>query len=103
MTLMPRNRDGLQPWLDRWRARLDREGRAPQTVVAEISAVNPAYVPRNHLVEEALEAASGGEMAPFEQLLDVVRDPHVVRPGRERYAEPAPRSFTRYYQTFCGT
>jgi uncharacterized protein YdiU (UPF0061 family) len=72
-------------------------------VAAAMEAVDPVYVPRNHLVEEALDAATAGDLEPFERLLAVVTDPFRVRPGLERYAEPAPASFSRYYQTFCGT
>ncbi len=63
---------------------------------------NPIYIPRNHLVEEALAAATEGDIAPFEQLLDAVTAPYDQRPGRERYAEPAPDDFGAY-RTFCGT
>ncbi|MFE1646665.1 YdiU family protein [Microbacterium sp. P01] len=64
--------------------------------------VNPVYIPRNHLVEEALDAAVAGDLAPFETLLDVVASPYRERSGRERYAAPAPPDFGAY-QTFCGT
>ncbi len=64
---------------------------------------NPIYIPRNHLVEEALAAAARGDYAPFQQLLELVRDPFSERPGMERYAEPAPAGFTEGYLTFCGT
>ncbi|MEU7474835.1 protein adenylyltransferase SelO [Lentzea sp. NPDC042327] len=86
---------GVDAWLARWRA----EG--PDT--AAMTAVNPVYVPRNHLVEEALAAATGGDLGPFERLLDAVRRPYDEREGLERYAEPAPRDFSESYQTFCGT
>jgi uncharacterized protein YdiU (UPF0061 family) len=61
--------------------------------------VNPAYIPRNHLVDEALAAAEAGDLAPFERLLDVVRDPFTERPGLERYTEPGTGPFV----TYCGT
>jgi uncharacterized protein YdiU (UPF0061 family) len=61
--------------------------------------VNPAYIPRNHLVEEALDAATGGDLAPFRQLLEVVRRPFEVREGLERYAVPG----TGPIVTYCGT
>jgi uncharacterized protein YdiU (UPF0061 family) len=93
----------VQLWIDRWRSRLAGEGRPWDVVTAAMHAVNPVYVPRNHLVEDALEAASGGDLEPFVRLLDVVSSPFVPRDGSGRYAEPAPRSFSRYYQTFCGT
>ncbi len=63
---------------------------------------NPVTVPRNHLVEEALEAATGGDLGPVERLVDVVTHPFTARPGEERYAEPAPEG-SGDYVTFCGT
>ena len=84
-------------WLDRWTARL-----APDAS-SSMRSVNPLYVPRNHLVEEALTAATAGDMAPFHELLDVVTGPFVEQPGREGFAVPAPDGFTAGYRTFCGT
>jgi uncharacterized protein YdiU (UPF0061 family) len=65
--------------------------------------VNPVYVPRNHLVEEALAAATAGDRDPLDRLLVAVTDPYRERPGLERYAEPAPKDFGATYRTFCGT
>ena len=64
--------------------------------------VNPVYIPRNHLVEEALSAATDGNLEPFNRLVDVLRLPYGKRPGLERYEEPAPAAFGDY-RTFCGT
>jgi uncharacterized protein YdiU (UPF0061 family) len=82
-------------WAERWLAL------APDA--AAMDRVNPAYVPRNHLVEEALAAGTDGDLAPLQELLDVLSAPYDVRPGLERFAEPAPESFGSGYQTFCGT
>jgi uncharacterized protein YdiU (UPF0061 family) len=91
----------LAGWPQRW---LDRLGPADRAATAEaMDRVNPAYIPRNHLVEEALAAARTGDLGPFEDLLAVVREPFTVRPGRERYAEPAPARFTESFVTYCGT
>ena len=66
-------------------------------------AVNPAFIPRNHLVEAALEAAvERRDFGPFEELLEVVARPYEDRPGLERYAAP-PGPEERVHQTFCGT
>ncbi|SDN96959.1 Uncharacterized conserved protein YdiU, UPF0061 family [Klenkia soli] len=62
--------------------------------------VNPVYVPRNHLVQEALEAATAGDLAPMDQLVDVLRHPFDERPGQDRYAAPGPAGT---YVTYCGT
>jgi uncharacterized protein YdiU (UPF0061 family) len=64
--------------------------------------VNPVYIPRNHLVEQALAAASEGDLDPLEQLLDAVATPYRERPGLQRYAATAPKDFGTY-RTFCGT
>ncbi|NAZ76992.1 hypothetical protein GTQ99_16410, partial [Kineococcus sp. T13] len=84
----------VDAWLARWRA-LEPDA-------AAMDRVNPLYVPRNHLVEEALAAATDGDTAPFERMLDVVSAPFEERPGLERYAAPAPEDFGDY-RTFCGT
>jgi uncharacterized protein YdiU (UPF0061 family) len=64
--------------------------------------VNPVYIPRNHLVEEALGAATAGDQGPLNALLDVVVRPFDERPGLERYAAGAPEDFGAY-TTYCGT
>jgi uncharacterized protein YdiU (UPF0061 family) len=84
----------LDDWLARWRAL------GPDRAVMD--RANPVYVPRNHLVEEALDAATAGDLSPFEQLLAVVQQPFDQRPGLERFAAPAPEDFGRYV-TYCGT
>ncbi len=81
-------------WLRRWRA-LGPDADA-------MDRVNPVYIPRNHLVEEALTAATEGDLSPFERLVDAVTRPYDERPGLERYAAAAPADFGAY-RTFCGT
>ena len=87
-------------WQSRWLADITAD---PQSTADAMDRVNPAYLARNHLVEEALAAAATGDLAPTEALLDVLRDPFTVRPGLDRYAAPAPASFTAAYVTYCGT
>lgn len=87
----------LESWLPGWRARLapDAAGGMNQT--------NPAYIPRNHLVEAALDAAvAHKDLAPFQTLLDVLANPFTERAGLAAYTQPAPDSFGPF-QTFCGT
>ena len=86
---------GFDAWAQRWRAL--------QPDAAAMDRVNPVYIPRNHLVEEALDAATGGDLGPVGRLLEVVTRPFEERPGLERYAAPAPEDFGAAYRTFCGT
>ncbi|MBL0420589.1 YdiU family protein [Ramlibacter sp. AW1] len=102
--LFPGQPAALDEWLDRWRARLAADGGAPGERARRMRRVNPWIIPRNHRVEEALEAASAqDDLGPFEQLLAALRDPCTERPGHERYAQPAPAAMTASYRTFCGT
>jgi len=84
----------IDDWLARWRAL----GPDP----ALMDRTNPVYIPRNHLVEEALDAATAGDLDAVESLLEVVQHPFEERHGLERYTEPAPKDFGRY-TTYCGT
>ena len=86
----------LDGWLPRWRARLGADS------LRRMDAANPVYIPRNHLVEQALTAATGGDLDPLHGLLEVLARPFDERPGLERYTEPAPEAFGAYV-TYCGT
>jgi uncharacterized protein YdiU (UPF0061 family) len=90
-------------WAEGWQARAARDGRAPAERAAAMRAVNPAVIPRNHLVEEALAAAVEREdLAPFEALLAEVSRPFAERPAGDRFTLP-PREEERVRATFCGT
>ena len=100
------------PWLARWRARCASESISAQQGAAieglerakAMRSVNPYVIARNHRVEEALAAASDqGDLAPFQRLLDALRQPYDEAPELAPYAEPAPAAVTACYRTFCGT
>ena len=93
----------LAQWVGRWRETLQRAGAGPEETARRMDRVSPAYIPRNHLVEEALDAAREGDHGPLHSLLEVLREPFEEREGRGRYAEPAPEQFAASYITFCGT
>jgi len=87
-------------WVARWRPRLSAEPGQPS---ATMRAANPAFIPRNHLVEAALAAAvERADFVPFETLLDVLSRPYADDPERALYAI-GPREEERVLQTFCGT
>ncbi len=93
----------LTPWLPRWLQRLSVEGRNPSEITKYLLEVNPAYIPRNHKVEEALEKATNeNDLVPFFNLLDVVTEPYNEKPDLKAYLEPAPPE-SAPYRTFCGT
>ncbi len=91
-------------WLIGWRERSSAESREASVQSAAMRDANPIYVPRNHLVEAALNAAvDDDDLEPFDRLLEAVSRPYDERAGDERYAQPAPAEFTATYRTFCGT
>ncbi|MFD1327554.1 protein adenylyltransferase SelO [Mycoplana ramosa] len=91
------------PWLSHWRQRLSRNGRPAEARAAAMRAVNPAFIPRNHKVEEALKAASeDGDLSLFEAICDVLARPYQDQPAFAAYAEP-PKPGEEVLQTFCGT
>ncbi|UTH72899.1 YdiU family protein [Chromobacterium sp. IIBBL 290-4] len=94
----------LEPWLKRWLIRVAPKSRRPSDIAAAMRRENPIYIPRNHLVEEALDAASeSGYMGPTLQLLEALREPFTERENMARYALPAAPEVAEGYRTFCGT
>jgi len=88
-------------WLQRWHT---RQPERPTPVLVAMQHANPCYIPRNHLVEEALEAAvEHGDLVAFERLLAVIERPFEERPDDAAYAQPAPPEATALYRTYCGT
>ena len=90
-------------WAAAWRERLKEEPGSGQDRAVAMRGVSPAFIPRNHRVEAALEAAVWRQdFQPFEELLDVVSRPYEDRPNLAHYAMPA--SVEEYVsRTFCGT
>lgn len=73
-------------WLERFAARVVADARDPAERAAAADAVNPIYLLRNWLSQEAIDAATRGDEEPLRTLFDVVRDPFVERDGLEHYA-----------------
>jgi uncharacterized protein YdiU (UPF0061 family) len=85
-------------WEAGWRARLAQE-REPEAVMR---AANPSVIPRNHRVEQMIEAAVAGDLAPFERLMDVLSAPFEDRPDAADLRRP-PAASEIVRATFCGT
>jgi uncharacterized protein YdiU (UPF0061 family) len=93
----------FQEWSQAWRRRLAREDLAPGSRAAAMRLANPAFVPRNHRVAQAIEAAvRRDDFEPFETLVGVLARPYEDQPEFVHLAEP-PRPEERVQQTFCGT
>lgn len=80
----------LARWLARWSERVARDGEPPEVRRARMRAVNPRYVLRNYLVQQAIDRAAAGDPSAIDELLDLARRPYDEQPGRERFAVRRP-------------
>ena len=95
--------ENFESWLQRWKERLSKNPSGPDAVQKIMKTNNPAVIPRNHRVEEALrQAVQNGDLKPLRKLLDVLKDPFAHSGQQREYAKPPDPSATPY-RTFCGT
>lgn len=91
----------VTPWLGKWRSAL-AAGDHLTGVARRMRQVNPAIIPRNHRVEEAIQAGRKGDFGPFERLLEALQHPYEERQEHAAYMEP-PEPNEEVTVTFCGT
>ena len=90
-------------WAGRWRARMRREPLEPRVRAQAMRQANPAVIPRNHRIEQVINAAvEGQDFEPFAKLSAVLSQPYRSLEGFESYADP-PQPGERVHKTFCGT
>ncbi|MDQ0253511.1 uncharacterized protein YdiU (UPF0061 family) [Evansella vedderi] len=93
----------FKQWHKQWLERLARQDQSKDTSIELMQSKNPAVIPRNHRVEEALEAAVEQEdFSVMEQLLDVLSNPYELSPGKTEYCK-LPDPSAGPYRTYCGT
>ncbi|WP_068115441.1 protein adenylyltransferase SelO [Tropicimonas marinistellae] len=96
--------ESFDQWEENWRSRLRREPEPGAEAVAErLRAANPAIIPRNHRVEQALSAASDGDLAPTTRLIGALSRPFEDPPADLEDLTHPPTDDERVYRTFCGT
>ena len=98
------SRDGaaVEAWLARYRARLEREPASAAVRSVAMRSANPAFIPRNHRVEEMIAAATRGDLEPMRRLQRVLASPYDDQPDAADLAAP-PGDEQWDYVTFCGT
>jgi len=93
---------GFISWKQQWQERLKLHNNSPEKSLKLMRSANPLVIPRNHKVEETLEAANNDDLNPMKNLLKVLERPYENQKGISEYQSPAPPS-DKKYQTFCGT
>jgi len=96
------NPDNFDAWVKKWHQRLGNETRSQGERQAAMRGINPAFIPRNHLVEEAIAAAMQGDLKPFDELVRALANPYADQPEFAHLQLP-PRADQVVHQTFCGT
>jgi uncharacterized protein YdiU (UPF0061 family) len=98
----PYNDRAFKEWYTHWQAQLAKSTKPLESSLSLMRANNPAVIPRNHKVEQVLDAAANGDLKPLKDLLTALQEPYENRSDLESYQSP-PKPEDRVYQTFCGT
>ena len=96
------NQANINDWVDRWRTRLSFEENDKQNISKFIKTINPAYIARNHRVEEMIQNALSKDYSYFETLTKVLSNPYDDQLKYKDYQKP-PEETQIVTQTFCGT
>ncbi|GAO28068.1 protein adenylyltransferase SelO [Geofilum rubicundum] len=102
-TVNPQDHPALKPWLEKWQISVSKNSQGLDTAKSIMKAYNPVFIPRNHLVEEALDAATAGDLSLIERMLHILATPYEDQANCENYKTPPESDFEANYQTFCGT
>jgi len=94
--------EAFHAWAQTWQRRTERENATPGERAVAMRAANPGFVPRNHRVEQAIQAGVANNFEPFETLVRVLQRPFDDQPEYAYLAE-APLPEERVRATFCGT
>nr|WP_321259540.1 YdiU family protein [uncultured Pseudodesulfovibrio sp.] len=97
------SRKTIVQWIAEWQELLNKETRFENEISRAMHATNPAFIPRNHRVEEAIRAAEDREdFSPTHKLIEILSTPYADQPDHQEYRTP-PGPSERVHQTFCGT
>ena len=92
----------FKEWYKLWQSRLEKQEESKENAYEMMKNNNPSIIPRNHRVEEALEAAvTNGDYSVMEKLLEVLANPYAYSTDQEEYCVP-PAPTNRPYRTFVG-
>ena len=96
------NDESFIDWKKQWQERLKKNNNTAEESLKFMRSNNPLVIPRNHKVEEALEAANNNNLDPLKNLLTILEKPYVDKKEISLYQSSAPPS-DKTYKTFCGT
>lgn len=98
----PLNRSEFKPWLEKWKNTINSSS-GMQQAKQLMNKTNPFFIPRNHIVEQALDETINGNRSLFVTLCGIVSNPYKYQDNLKKFTEPSDLDFESSYQTFCGT
>jgi len=96
------NNKDFSLWKIKWMKRLTMFSNSHDKSMKLMHSTNPMIIPRNHKIEEALTLANNGDLILFNKLIEIIKNPYLVKSDDLEFMSPAPHS-DKKYQTFCGT
>ncbi len=90
-------------WNKKWQNRLNQESQPLDKVKVIMDKNNPSIIPRNHIVENAITNAVKGDLSPFKELVEILKDPYLDSSSIPDYYKKPPKESEKVLQTFCGT
>ena len=98
-----KNDNRIVSWITQWKERVKRQKKSLETIKDSMLKVNPAYIPRNHRIEQAIyEATKDNNFSEMETLILLLKNPYTDQKNNIKYMNP-PNQRKNDYQTFCGT
>jgi len=98
-----RNKKVFYDWVSQWKKRIENESDKISVIISTMNNVNPLFIPRNHLVENAINmAVLKDDFLPMRELLEIIKKPFSEKKGKEKFSLP-PKPQEVVKNTFCGT
>ena len=89
-------------WLEDWKFALGKENENFESLAIKLDEINPAYIPRNHQIQDAIDQAYENDFSKMLEMIEVIKQPFAEQPMYDAYAL-APMENQKVRQTFCGT
>ena len=97
------NKESSLKWYQKWNSRIKKEKQSQKVLLKKMNAVNPLFIPRNHLVEKAInEIVEKNNLSPLDDLLEVLKNPFTEKKNKSKFSRP-PDNSEDIKNTFCGT
>ena len=96
------DREEIEVWLIDWQNQLKEEHKDIASLAEQLDSINPAFIPRNHILQEVIEGAYENDFTKFYEMIEIIKNPFVANKETSSYMT-APLEEQKISKTFCGT